>query len=102
MFLDSLCGDAAWRARYARNRAGEPLPWELHEAELRSTFPYRVFALRAMLSVPYFEKALYELPDDRITADEIQALANRVEKDIQGGLAARPLLSGVSSMQQLP
>lgn len=93
MFLDSLCSDAAWRARYARNRAGEPLPWEVHEAELRSTFPFRVFTLRSMLSVPYFEKALYELPDDQVTAEGIQALADRVEHDIQGGLAARPLLS---------
>jgi hypothetical protein len=93
MFLDSLCADAAWRARYARNRQGAPLPWAVHEQELRSTFPFRVFALRSMLSVPYFEKALYELADDQVTAEAIQALADRVEHAIQGGLAARPMLS---------
>jgi oligoendopeptidase F len=93
MFLDSLCGDAAWRARYARARDGTPLPWDIHEAEIRSTFPFRVFGLRAMLSVPYFEKALYELPDDQVTPAGIQALADKVEHEVQGGLAARPMLS---------
>ena len=93
MFLDSLCGDAAWRARYALDRSGQPLPWAVHEAELRATFPYKVFALRSMLSVPYFEKALYELPEDEVTAERIQALADEVEKEVQGGLAPRPMLS---------
>uniref|UniRef100_A0A7S2S766 Peptidase M3A/M3B catalytic domain-containing protein n=1 Tax=Rhizochromulina marina TaxID=1034831 RepID=A0A7S2S766_9STRA len=93
MFLDSLVKDAAWRVRYARNRKGEPLPWELHEAEVRATHKYQVFLLRSMLSVPYFEKALYELPEDQITAEAIQALADKVETEVQGELAARPLLS---------
>ena len=60
MFLDSLVGDAAWRAVYAKNRQGDPLPWPLHAQELEATHPYQVFALRAMLAVPYFEKALCE------------------------------------------
>ena len=93
MFLDSLCGDAAWRARYALDRSGNPVPWELHEEDLRATYPYAVFSLRAMLSVPYFEKALYEMPDDQVNAENIQALADRIEKDIQGGLGPRPLMS---------
>ena len=42
MFLDSLCGDGAWRGRYAKDRSGAALPWDLHEAELRATHPYRV------------------------------------------------------------
>jgi hypothetical protein len=68
-----------------------------------------------MLAVPYFEKALYELPEDQLTAEHIQvgkrreiklmccpltelcvllqALADRIEFEVQGGLAGRPLLS---------
>lgn len=49
--------------------------------------------LRAMLAVPYFEKALYELPEDKVTPQRIQELADTVEKHIQGGLSPRPLLS---------
>jgi hypothetical protein len=44
MFLDSLVGDAAWRAKYAKNRAGEPMPFGLHEEEMRATHPYDVFS----------------------------------------------------------
>lgn len=93
MFLDSLCDDAAWRGRYARNREGEVVPWSLLEEDIRARQPYAVFALRLMMSVPYFEKALYELPEDQITAERVQQLANEVEERIQGGLSGRPLLS---------
>ena len=68
MFLDSLVGDAAWRAKYATDRSGAPLPWAVHKAGLEATHPYEVFQLRAMLAVPYFEKALYELPEDQVAA----------------------------------
>jgi hypothetical protein len=93
MFLDSLVSDAAWRARYAKDRDGKPLPWELHKQDIEATHPYEVFGLRAMICVPYFEKALYELADEDVNLESIQALADRVEKEIQGGLSARPLLS---------
>lgn len=42
MLLDSLVGDASWRALYARDRAGVALPWDLHEEDLRSTHPFKV------------------------------------------------------------
>jgi oligoendopeptidase F len=93
MFLDSLVGDAAWRAKYAISREGEPLPWELVQADLEASHPYKVFALRGMIAVPYFEKALYEMEDEEITAESITELADKIEKDIQGGLSPRPLLS---------
>jgi len=93
MFLDSLVGDAAWRARYAKNRQVEPLPWSIIRQDLEETHPYRVFALRGMIAVPYFEKALYELPEEDLTVECVAALAERVERDIQGGLSPRPLLS---------
>ena len=93
MFLDSLVGDAAWRRRYAKTRDGEVMPFELIEESLRSTKPYEVFSLRSMLAVPYFEKALYEMDASELSAEAILALADKVERDIQGGLSARPLLT---------
>ena len=50
---------------------------------------WQVFFLRSMLAVPYFEKALYELPEERVTPAELAALADDVERRIQGGLAGR-------------
>lgn len=32
-----------------------------------------------MLAVPYFEKALYELPEDQLTTEALLALADEVE-----------------------
>lgn len=93
MFLDSLVSDAAWRAKYARARDGSPVPWPLLEEEVTAKHPYEVLTLRAMLAVPYFEKALYELPEDQLNAEAIQKLADEVEVKIQGGLSSRPLLS---------
>lgn len=93
MFLDSYAKDAAWLGRYARNRSGEIIPWEVIAEEIKSVRPYDVFMLRSMLAVPYFEKALYELPEDQLTNENLLALADRVEMEIQGGLSPRPLLS---------
>jgi hypothetical protein len=42
MFLDAFAGDAAWLARYARDRAGNPIPWSVIEAHKRATKPYEV------------------------------------------------------------
>jgi len=93
MFLDSLCGDAAWRGRYCRDRSGAPITWELIEEDIRTKAPYEVFELGRMLAVPFFERALYELPESELTEAKIIALADDIEIRIQGGLSARPLLS---------
>ena len=93
MFLDSLVGDAAWRARYALDKNGTPIPFDIIEEEIRAVHPFSVFQLRAMLAVSYFEKALYELPEEEVTVENVQALADRMELEIQGGFSGRPLLS---------
>lgn len=49
--------------------------------------------VRAMLAVPYFEKVLYEMPEDQLTPEALQALADQIEHKVQGGLSPRPLLS---------
>eukprot|EP00814_Leptocylindrus_danicus_P016230 CAMPEP_0116021066 /NCGR_PEP_ID=MMETSP0321-20121206/10165_1 /TAXON_ID=163516 /ORGANISM="Leptocylindrus danicus var. danicus, Strain B650" /LENGTH=633 /DNA_ID=CAMNT_0003491865 /DNA_START=38 /DNA_END=1939 /DNA_ORIENTATION=+ len=93
MFLDSLVEDAAWMAHYARNSNGDPIPFDIVEERIKSTHPFAVFQLRAMLAVSYFEKALYELPDEEVTPERVMQLADEVEKSIQGGFSPRPLLS---------
>lgn len=41
--------------------------------------PLPAVQVRAMLAVPYFEKALYELPEDQLTPDTLLALADEIE-----------------------
>jgi len=93
MFLDSLVEDAAWRAKYARDKDGMVIPFEILKEETLATHPFAVFQLRAMLAVSYFEKALYELPDEEVTKENVLALAAKIEEEIQGGPSARPMLS---------
>lgn len=93
MFLDSLVNDSAWRALYARNDKNEPIPFEILEEDIRLSHPFAVLQLRGMLSVSYFEKALYELPEDQVTAEKVQELADQVELEIQGGYSLRPILA---------
>ena len=98
MFLDSLVGDSAWRAVYARDGDDEPIPFDLLKKEIELSHPFAVFLLRGMLAVSYFEKALYELPEEEITAERVKELADTIEMDIQGGLGLRPILA-VSARQ---
>ena len=93
MFLDALCEDATWQARYAKDRNGKVIPWELIERNIREKQPYKVLALRGMIAVPYFEKALYELPEDQLTTENITRIADEIEEKIQGGFSGRPLMS---------
>lgn len=88
-----MVGDAAWRAKYAHDLDGNPIPFEIIEEEINATHPFEVFKLRAMLAVSYFEKALYELPEEEVTAEKILSLADEIEAKIQGGFSPRPLLS---------
>lgn len=93
MVLDSLMHDAAWLGRYAHDEQGNVIPWELVEKDMRATHPYAVLQLRGMLAVPYFEKALYELPESELTPANVLALAESVQLEIQGGPSALPLLA---------
>ena len=65
------------------------MPWDLMKRAMEATHPYEVFMVRSMLAVPFFEKALYELPEERVSPEEVLALADQTEKDVEGGLAGR-------------
>jgi oligoendopeptidase F len=93
MFLDSVVSDSAWMGRYGLSKEGKIIPWDLIEKEIRETHHYQVFALAGMLAVPMFERKLYELPEDQVTAERILSLADEIELQVQGGFSPRPLLS---------
>lgn len=94
MFCDSLLDDADWLKRYARNAKGESIPDELIHARIKTTQPFSAFGERSILVVPYFERALYRLSDDELTADGVLALARATELRILGvAVGPRPLLA---------
>ena len=65
------------------------IPWELIKRGIEASHPFSVFTVRSMLAVPFFEKAVYELPEEQVTPEAVTALADSLEKDVEGGLAGR-------------
>ncbi|MHC4932405.1 MAG: M3 family metallopeptidase, partial [Planctomycetota bacterium] len=94
MLLDSLLSDADWQARYARTAEGEPMPTELIEKGVRTTQPSAALGLRMMFTVPYCERALYEIPDDELTPERAIAEIRATEQRLLGlDAGPRPALS---------
>jgi Zn-dependent oligopeptidase len=82
MFLDSLLEDADWQARYARTKAEEPIPFALTEKAIRVGQPYAAWSQRAMIAVCYAERAIYEIPDEELTAERILSEVRRREREL--------------------
>ncbi|PKL09053.1 MAG: peptidase M3 [Spirochaetae bacterium HGW-Spirochaetae-7] len=93
MFCDSLITDADWLIRYARAADGSPMPASLIRKRIEKSQPFRAFEERLILVVPYFERALYALPDSELTAGRVLALARDTELRILGVESHRPLLA---------
>ena len=94
MFFDSLLGDGDWLKLYARNRAGECLPDALIEEKIEAEQPFAAYAERCLLVVPYYEWAVYSMPEAKLTGERLIALARETEKRILGlDCAPRPLLA---------
>ena len=94
MFFDSLLGDGDWLKLYARNRAGESLPDALIEEKIEAEQPFAAYAERCLLVVPYYEWAVYSMPEAKLTGERLIGLARQTEKRILGlDCAPRPLLA---------
>lgn len=93
MFCDSLLSDADWLKRYGRNLDGQAIPDDLIRKQLTTIQPYRAFEERMILMVPYFEQALYRMPEAERTPDKVLALARACEERILGVPSPRPLVS---------
>jgi hypothetical protein len=93
MFCDSLLTDADWLVRYARTPDGEAIPRELILERIARTQPMRAFDARAIAVVPYFESALYALPESDLTPDTVLRLARDTERRVLGLESPRPLLA---------
>jgi Peptidase family M3 len=93
MFLDSLLNDADWQARYARTRDGGAMPWDLVERGVRSRQPFAAWGARSMLAICYAEKALYEMPEEDLTPENVLSMLREVEKRFLFMESPRPVLS---------
>jgi Zn-dependent oligopeptidase len=94
MFFDSVLNDAAWLALYAKDDGGNAVPWDIVKRYVIETHRMRAINLRAILMIPFFERALYEMPEHELTDANILKLARRIEKQMlftEG--SGRPMLA---------
>lgn len=94
MFMDALLGDADWRVSYAADIHGRKMPLDLIEENIRQTQPLRGWEVRSMLTVPFAERAIYELDDRERTPERVIGELRRIEADLQGlSAGVRPVLA---------
>ncbi len=94
MFCDSLLTDGDWLKQYAKNAAGEAVPDAVIKTMIDSRQPFKAYAERSILVVPYFERALYQLRDDELTPEAVTQLARETEQRILGlACSPRPLMA---------
>ena len=93
MFCDSLISDPDWMVRYAKTADGQTIPPALVLDRMASGQPMRAFDARSIAVVPYFESALYELPESDLVPDIVLALARDTERRVLGIESPRPLLA---------
>lgn len=94
MFCDSLLNDGDWLKMYAKNDKGQPVPDDVIKAMIEARQPFRAYSERSILVVPYFERALYELENNQLTAENVTKLARKMEKHILGlSNSPRPLMA---------
>ena len=93
MFLDSLLDDADWQARYARTQSGDAIAFPIIERGLLARQRGEASSLRAMAAICYAERAIYEIPDDELTAERVLTEIRAVENRLLGADAGRPALS---------
>ncbi len=82
MFMDSLVSDVDWRARYAKDRAGKPMPRELLDEAVRRKQRFMANGVRQLLVVPYVERMIYELSDSELTPETVTRRAREIEREL--------------------
>ena len=94
MFLDSFIETPDWLVGYARDSQGTPMPLELIRENITKKHPFKAFALRAMLTVCFAEKAIYEMSDASLTPDNVIKTLRDIETELQFlNSGTRPVLS---------
>jgi oligoendopeptidase F len=94
MFCDSLLADADWLKKYAKNKDGQAVPDKVIKSLIETKQPFFAYGERSIMVVAYFERALYEMSDEDLTAEKITQLARKTEQDKLGLVCSpRPLLA---------
>jgi oligoendopeptidase F len=75
MFLDSLFSSIEWKTRYAKDKEGNPYPFELYERKARKLAPLAPLGIHTILFVANFERDIYETR--ALTEEKVLTIARK-------------------------
>jgi Zn-dependent oligopeptidase len=103
MFLDHLIADEDWIMRYAHDDKGQPPSSDLLEERIKLKSQSLIFQLRPLLGTVYSEYAIYCLPDEDLTAENVrktvadEGMRVEIRKPANPALVVPHLLAAESS-----
>ena len=75
MFLDTVMSSIEWRTRYAKDKNGNPYPFELYERKVKKLAPMRMKRIHPILFVSNFERDIYATKN--LTEEKVKAIARK-------------------------
>lgn len=82
MFSDSISDDPEWMIRYAKEKNGQRIPDELILEAAIERQRYAARTQRSLLIIPYVERALYTMPEDELTPENVLKLTREIEQKL--------------------
>lgn len=77
-FLDTMFSSIEWRTRYAKDKDGNPYPFELFERKARQVRILSPTSLNHIMMVSEFEKRVYE--EQNLTPERVVEIAKEVSR----------------------
>jgi len=75
MFMDTIFSSIEWKHRYAKNKNGEPYPFDLFKRKLEKLHVFRPLGMMSIISVMNFEKEIFETKN--LTKEKVIAIARK-------------------------
>jgi Zn-dependent oligopeptidase len=75
MFMDTMYGSVEWATRYAKDKNGNPYPFDLFEREIRKTNFTRPLGLNSVTFISNFEREIYEAKN--LNKEKVIAIARK-------------------------
>jgi oligoendopeptidase F len=103
MFMDSFLQDPVWLLRYAKTADGQSIPHDLLKRAALEQHRYLARELRYLLIIPFVERALYEMPEDQMTPENVLRVVRETENKLLFADSLKPaitiphILSNISS-----
>ena len=77
-FLDTMFSSIEWRTRYAKDKDGNPYPFELFERKIKKVRILAPTTMNLIMAVSEFERRVYEEPE--LTVEKVVVMAGEVSR----------------------